>query len=363
MDRVSLLDHPDKAIQLTADHLSQGHLVIFPTDTVYILAVDATIPSAVTKLLNFKDRWPGKAISVAVRDLDMAKTYVSLIPSQLTTVSRLLPGPFTVVAPGQHLTAPGIEAENGTLGIRIPDNVHTRALSQIFPRPYTATSANLSGRHPHYSIESFLHTLSQRKLEQIDLLVDAGQLPPNLPSTVVDISGDSLTTLRRGDILPTSSDTYISQSEADTAKLSSYIFQKIISHPDFDPAKSLAFLLTGDLGCGKTVFTRGLASYLDPNLQVTSPTFNILHQHALSHPHFSRFLHFDLYRLSQDQDFADIHFFDQLTPGTLASIEWPEKMSPSLLSQLRQQVQTVTLVFDYLDAHTRQIKFDLQQLH
>ncbi|KKQ62417.1 MAG: SUA5 family translation factor, partial [Candidatus Shapirobacteria bacterium GW2011_GWF1_38_23] len=68
----------NQVLRQAADLISAGSLVIFPSDTVYILAVDPTNQKAVDTLLSFKDRWVGKAISVAVSDVDMAKDYVQL---------------------------------------------------------------------------------------------------------------------------------------------------------------------------------------------------------------------------------------------------------------------------------------------
>ncbi|MBP9817639.1 threonylcarbamoyl-AMP synthase, partial [Candidatus Shapirobacteria bacterium] len=172
-------------ITKAAEVIKQGGLVIFPSDTVYILAVDPTNQKAVDKLLAFKNRWAGKAISIAVLDKKMAEDYVVLNENALNIYANLLPGPFTIVSEGKHKVAKGIEAENGTLGIRIPDNKWIHDLVEMLGVPVTATSANLSGRTPNYTV-NFVKKISQKKQDMIDLIVDAGKLPRNKPSTVVD---------------------------------------------------------------------------------------------------------------------------------------------------------------------------------
>ena len=164
-------------IKKAAAVIKKGGLVVFPSDTVYILAVDPTNQKAVDKLLSFKNRWTGKAISIAVSDKKMAEEYVTLSPNAQNIYANLLPGPFTVVSAGKHQVTKGIEAENGTLGIRIPNNNNICDLVALVGGPVTATSANLSGRTANYSVASFLKPLSKRKRQMIDLIVDGGKLP------------------------------------------------------------------------------------------------------------------------------------------------------------------------------------------
>ena len=125
-----------KTIEETAKVLETGGLVIFPSDTVYILAVDPTNKKAVEKLLAFKNRWTGKAISIAVLDKKMATEYVKLNENGESIYANLLPGPFTIVSNGKGKVAKGIEAENGTLGVRIPDNKYIYDLVKAFLMPH-----------------------------------------------------------------------------------------------------------------------------------------------------------------------------------------------------------------------------------
>ena len=219
----------EKVIRKTAEVIKAGGLVVFPSDTVYILAVDPTNQVAVNKLLGFKNRWTGKAISVAVLDMKMAMEYVEIDINGKNIYTNLLPGPFTIVSQGKHKTAKGIEAENGTLGVRIPDNKYVTDLVKILKKPITATSANLSGRTPNYSIASFLRPLSNKKREMIDLIVDAGKLPKNKPSTVIDITCPEIKVLRRGDLVTGKKTSLMSKSEAETEKIAEFLLKKALN--------------------------------------------------------------------------------------------------------------------------------------
>ncbi len=343
-----------KTLSQVSFHLKEGHLVVFPSDTVYILAVDPTQITAVNRLLSFKNRWPGKAISIAVSDVKMAEKYVSLNKDTRILYQNLFPGPFTIVSPGRHLLAPGIEAENGSLGIRIPDSKYILDLLNVVKKPITATSANLSGRTPHYSISAFLNTLSQKKLDLISLIVDAGRLPKNKPSTVIDALGSDLKILRPGQLIAKNAQTFLSKSEDETGDLAVFLGKKLKS---ISPKKAIVFLLSGDLGCGKTVFSRALAKYLGVTKKVLSPTFIIHNSYPLSNSSFSVFHHFDLYRLNQSYEYKEINFFSYFSPTTISAIEWPENMGQDNLKKIQKNTLTIPISFSYSDQNTRQISF------
>src|SRR3989344_3634264 len=168
--------------------LACGGLVISPSDTVYGLLVDATNEKAVEKLIQFKNRPPGKAISIFVSDISELQSQVTVDKQQLGLVKELLPGPFTVILASKSKVSPLLESEKRTLGVRIPNYQFLLELVKKFGKPVTATSANLSGRPPHYSISSFLNDIPDTKKNLIDLIIDAGTLPRNKPSTVVDLT-------------------------------------------------------------------------------------------------------------------------------------------------------------------------------
>ncbi len=83
----------------------------------------------------------------------------------------------------------------------------------------------------------------------------------------------------------------------------------------------------GDLGAGKTAFTRGLARGLGCREQVTSPTYTIVNEYLSGRmPLF----HFDMYRLSSAEDLWDIGWEDYLDRGGVCAVEWSENVSDAL---------------------------------
>lgn len=93
-------------------------------------------------------------------------------------------------------------------------------------------------------------------------------------------------------------------------------------------------LYTGDLGAGKTAFTKGLADYFGSTEQVTSPTFALVNEYPGRVPIF----HFDLYRISGFDDLYAIGFFDYLDRGGILAVEWSENV-PELESELENVIK------------------------
>ena len=103
----------------------------------------------------------------------------------------------------------------------------------------------------------------------------------------------------------------------------------------------------GDLGAGKTAFTRGLAQGLGITDPVTSPTYTIVNEYLSGRiPLF----HFDMYRLSSSDELFDIGWEDYLSRGGVCAVEWSEKVEDALQDAIR-----VTIEKDADEPDTRHI--------
>lgn len=114
-------------------------------------------------------------------------------------------------------------------------------------------------------------------------------------------------------------------------------------------ARARVVLLRGDLGAGKTTFTKGVAEALDAASQddVTSPTFTLIHEYR--GPKISVF-HIDLYRIENERDLATLGLDDLMNEdGNLLLIEWGEKF-PRLV-----RLRDVEIMFTRLDENVRQV--------
>ena len=112
---------------------------------------------------------------------------------------------------------------------------------------------------------------------------------------------------------------FLSHSEAETESLGRRLAERL------SPGAVVAY--RGDLGMGKTAFTRGLAQGLGCRARVTSPTFTIVNEYAGGRlPLF----HFDLYRLEGAGDLFDIGWDDYLDRGGVCAVEWSERVAEAL---------------------------------
>ena len=111
---------------------------------------------------------------------------------------------------------------------------------------------------------------------------------------------------------------YVTNGEEETEALGRRLGQVL------QPGAVVAF--TGDLGAGKTAFTRGLARGLGCTGRVTSPTFTIVNEYEGRIPLF----HFDMYRLPDSDALFDIGWDDYLDRGGVCAVEWSEQVDDAL---------------------------------
>lgn len=88
----------------------------------------------------------------------------------------------------------------------------------------------------------------------------------------------------------------------------------------------------GDLGVGKTSFVRGFASALSPNATVKSPTFALVNEYRCveNSSKIKRICHFDMYRITDEDDLYSVGFYDYLRPDSLCIAEWCEMIPYAL---------------------------------
>jgi L-threonylcarbamoyladenylate synthase len=171
-------------------------IILYPTDTIYGLGVDATNPTMVDALKKLKGRDEGKAISIAVADREMLARYAEVTPLAEKLIDALLPGKLTLVlnVQGDELKA---LSNDGSIGIRIPAYEQVFALLREIGKPITATSANIAGMPTENTPAKILAQFGERS-SAITQVIDVGELPPSAPSTVVDARGTQPIILREG---------------------------------------------------------------------------------------------------------------------------------------------------------------------
>ncbi len=350
------LEEKKKILNETLKILKKWGLVVFPSDTVYGFLVDADSEEGVKKLIKFKNRPAGKPISVFVSDFSMLADYGKITASQRTILEQILPGPFTVVLESKGKVCKLLESEKGTLGFRLPAYPLIIELVSKFGRPLTATSANLSGRPPHYRIETFLKDLPESKKILIDCIVDIGKLPRNKPSTVIDLTAPTIKILRQGDIVFKDEKTYLSSSPRQTRRLGGYLLEKFLKEKEKEK-KPLVFIIKGELGVGKTVLVKGMGEVLGIN-NIISPSFVIYYEYPIKisnlKSQISKFVHIDLYNVSEEEEFRYLKIDDLLKEGNILCIEWGEKAG-ELYELLKNRARVIYVKMRYKNEKEREI--------
>jgi L-threonylcarbamoyladenylate synthase len=158
----------DKQIKLAVDVLKKGGTILYPTDTIWGLGCDATNAEAVAKIFEIKKRAESKSLVTLVNDMDMIGRYIKEIPQVAIELLEVNDAPMTIIYPGAMGLAKNVVAEDGTVGIRIPNNEFCKQLIFRLHRPIVSTSANISGEPAPQSFKEIPEEIKN----SVDLIVD-----------------------------------------------------------------------------------------------------------------------------------------------------------------------------------------------
>lgn len=335
-------------VQRAEEVLRSGGLVLYPIETVYGVGVDATNPTAVEKLLAYKSRREGKPLSIAVTDRVMAEKYVELSDQAQKLYERFLPGPYTIVSKGRGGLAAGVESEFGTLGVRIPAHPLALKIVAALGKPMTATSANASGKKRPYSVQDVFDGLSEKQKALIDLVLDAGELPKNEPSVVIDTTLSTPLTVRG--TWQESGEKFKTHSVQETQALAGKL---ILKHWERVKEKGLLVALQGKLGTGKTAFTAGIAQFLKITNPIASPTYTYMNEYAYDRYGAKGVLHhLDVWRVDSQGMFERLETNQLLQPGNVVVTEWWQQVAKWWRAD---QQPDLIISFDEIEQDVRRI--------
>jgi len=185
----------DRIIQAAIEVLEKGGLIGFPTETFYGLGVKFDVESALMRLCDIKQRPKDKAMPLIIGNREILRLVASTVNSAaLALMDNFWPGPLTLILPARKGLSEFITAGTRKVAVRIPGESFALHLARAASFPITATSANISGHAPAQDAG----TVRRYFGNTVDLLIDAGPAPGSLPSTIVDVTGDSIKILREG---------------------------------------------------------------------------------------------------------------------------------------------------------------------
>jgi len=191
-------------ISNAAQALINGHLVAFPTETVYGLGADATNEKAVSRVYSVKGRPVGHPLIVHISSINKLEQWAKDIPDYAIKLAReFWPGPMTLILPRTDLAKDFITGGQDNVGLRVPAQTTALALLKKFEdlggQGVAAPSANRFGAVSPTTAEAVSEELSEY-LENHDLLLDGGQCLVGIESTIIDCTGLVPRILRPGAI-------------------------------------------------------------------------------------------------------------------------------------------------------------------
>ena len=185
-----------------AQSLKDGHLVAFPTETVYGLGADATNEKAVSRIYSVKGRPVGHPLIVHISSINKLDHWATDIPDYAIKLAReFWPGPMTLILPRTDLAKDFITGEQNNVGLRVPAQPVALALLRKFEdlggRGVAAPSANRFGAVSPTTAEAVSEELNEY-LEDKDLILDGGNCLVGIESTIIDCTGLAPKVLRPG---------------------------------------------------------------------------------------------------------------------------------------------------------------------
>jgi L-threonylcarbamoyladenylate synthase len=186
-------------VTYAAEKIRAGEVLGVPTDTFYGLAVDPFNLHAVDQVYEIKTRSRHKPLSLLIESVDQAAEMAWPVPEIFYLLARRFwPGPLTIIVKADPKLPLKVTANTGNVALRVPAAEIPLAIIRSAGVPITATSANLHGE-----VECTTAIQVRDQLgEFISLVVDGGQVPGVMPSTIIDLTTEGSWRLLRHGAIP-----------------------------------------------------------------------------------------------------------------------------------------------------------------
>ena len=193
------------SIKAAAQSLIAGHLVAFPTETVYGLGADATNESAIVKIYKAKGRPADHPLIVHISSIDAINDWAQDINEYAINLARdFWPGPMTLVFKRSDLAKDFITGNQNTVGLRVPNQSIALALLKEFQalggKGIAAPSANRFGAVSPTTAQAVKDELQNYLDQSTDIILDGGPCQVGVESTIIDCTSQTPQILRLGAI-------------------------------------------------------------------------------------------------------------------------------------------------------------------
>ncbi|BAS55172.1 hypothetical protein NIES2135_55590 [Leptolyngbya boryana NIES-2135] len=201
--------HPDNPQSRTIDQivaeLRNGAVMLYPTDTVYAIGCDLNSKSAIQRVRQLKQLANDKPLTFLCSSLSNIAHYAVVSDRAYRIMRSLIPGSYTFLLPATKLVPKLVMSpKRRTTGIRVPDHPVCQALLKAIDNPIISTSAHipvedetipLKVRDPeNLSLPELFDSMDRL----VDVIVDTGQEPTQLVSTILDLTNDEPEIVRKG---------------------------------------------------------------------------------------------------------------------------------------------------------------------
>ncbi|MBF0109216.1 MAG: threonylcarbamoyl-AMP synthase [Magnetococcales bacterium] len=187
-------DPQPRLIFQAAQIMRQGGIAVFPTDTTYGLGCSLDNRKGVEKIIRLKQLPPNHQFSILCPDLSDISRFARVDNQTYRILRKFLPGPYTFVLEATRDVPKTILPKRKTIGLRIPDHRICLHLLKAIEMPLLSTSLRLPG---HEGILYHPDDIKELLRDRVDLVMIGGVLP-EIPSTVVDLTGAAPEVLRKG---------------------------------------------------------------------------------------------------------------------------------------------------------------------
>jgi tRNA threonylcarbamoyl adenosine modification protein (Sua5/YciO/YrdC/YwlC family) len=191
-------DNPEgRKVRQIVDILKNGGVIIYPTDTVYGLGCDIENQKAIDRICQLRGLDPKKAnLAMICKDISQISNYTQQINNTIFRVlKKNLPGPFTFILPAANSVPKRFKNRKKTIGVRVPEHNVTAAIVEELGRPILTTSLKSDDEILEYFTDPQDIYDDFKKL--VDGVIDSGP-GGNVPSTVIDCTGDEPELIREG---------------------------------------------------------------------------------------------------------------------------------------------------------------------
>ena len=184
-----------RKIATAVDILHRGGVAAYPTDSIYALGCAIESREAIERIYRAKAMHKNQRLALICPDLSTASEFAMFSQTAFRLAQRIFPGPYTLVVPATRAVSRALtDHKRRTIGIRITSHPIAQAIAHGLGRPLLTSSAiSPSTGEPCRDADEILDVFGNH----IDVVIDTDQTPAE-PSTVIEVDGDAIHLIRRG---------------------------------------------------------------------------------------------------------------------------------------------------------------------